>query len=252
MGSLTGDVDAKPLTKVKIGDEFWMGEIEVTNEQFNVFFPEHSSRYMDEQWKDHVDPGYPAFLPEQPVIRISWDDAMAFCEELSRKSGLKVTLPTEAQWEWACRAGSDSDMWYGDIDVDFGKMENLADKTTNQFAVVGLDPKPMSETHSLFKYYSFLPKVVTVDDGSLIQVEGATYEANPFGLYDMHGNVAEWTRSDYVSYPYSDKSKEASEYKVVRGGSAYDRPKMATSHTRKGYYPHQNVFNVGFRVIIED
>lgn len=68
----------------------------------------------------------------------------------------------------------------------------------------------------------------------------------------MHGNVAEWTRSDYLPYPYNEKSKEVSEYKVVRGGSYIERPKFSTAYTRKGYYPYQRVFNVGFRVIIED
>ncbi|MFR9649979.1 MAG: SUMF1/EgtB/PvdO family nonheme iron enzyme [Rikenellaceae bacterium] len=252
MGSNNGCNDAKPASKVKIGEDFWMAEIEVTNEQFNVFYPEHSSLYMDEQWKDHVDPGYPAFLPEQPVVRVSWESAMAFCEELSRKSGLKITLPTEAQWEWACRAGSAEDMWYGDLNADFGKKENMADKTTNLFAVSGIDPKPMNPASAAYKYYTFLPKIESVDDGNLIQVEGAGYDANPFGLYDMHGNVAEWTRSDYTPYPYNPKSKSSSEYKVVRGGSAYDRPKVASSHYRKAYFPHQQIFNVGFRVIIEE
>ena len=58
-----------------------------------------------------------------------------------------------------------------------------------------------------------------MDDGNLVQVGGKAYEANLFGLYSMHGNVAEWTRSDYVSYPYNEKTKETSEYKVARGGS---------------------------------
>ncbi len=251
MGSNMGAGDARPASKVSIDNSFWMGELEVTNEQFNIFFPDHSSRYMDEQWKDHVDPGYPAFLPELPVIRISWQEAMAFCEALSEKSGLKVTLPTEAQWEWACRAGTDTDFWYGNLNSDFGKKENMADITTNLFAVAGLDPRPMDTRNPMYKHYTFLPKDTSVDDGNLIQVEGGGYEANPFGLYDMHGNVAEWTRSDYLPYPYG-KSKGESQHKVVRGGSAYERPKMSTSHSRKGYYPHQGVYNVGFRVIIEE
>ncbi len=251
MGSNTGESDAKPESKVAIKDEFWMGEIEVSNEQFNVLFPDHTSRYMDQQWKDHINPGYPAFLPEQPVIRVSWNEAMAFCKELSKRTGLKITLPTEAQWEWACRAGTDTDFWYGGVKSDFGKKENMADKTTLQFAVAGMDPKPMQPNHAMYKHYTFLPKDESVDDGNLIQTKGASYEANPFGLYDMHGNVAEWTISDYLSYPYG-KSKGTSEYKVVRGGSALDRPKKSTSHSRRGYYPHQRVYNVGFRVIIEE
>ena len=252
MGSYAGEPDAYPTAKVKISKGFWMAELETTNEQYNVICPEHDSRHMDQQWKDHVNQGYPANQPEQPVIRVSYNEAMEYCKKLSEKTGLNITLPTEAQWEWACRAGNNEDFWYGDTHTDFGKKENLADKTTLLFAVYGVDPKPMDKSNRWYKYYTYLPKEESVDDGSLVQVGGKVYEANPFGLYNMHGNVAEWTRSDYVSYPYNEKTKETSEYKVARGGSFFDRPKYATAHTRKAYYPYQPVFNVGFRMIIED
>ena len=252
MGSYRGQSDTRPTAKVKIDKAFWMGELEVTNQQFNVIFPGHDSRFVDQQWKDHVVQGYPANKPEQPVIRVSYNDAMDYCKKLSEKTGLNITLPTEAQWEWACRAGSDQDFWYGDMNADFGKKDNLADVTTLLLAVSGIDPQPMPKTSYWYKYYTYLPKEEGVDDGNLVQVGGKQYEANPFGLYCMHGNVAEWTRSDYLPYPYNEKSKEVSEYKVVRGGSYIERPKFSTAYTRKGYYPYQRVFNVGFRVIIED
>lgn len=252
MGSYNGPSDTYPTAKVKIKKAFWMGELEVTNEQYNVFFPDHDSRYIDQQWKDHVVQGYPANESQQPVIRVSYNDAMEFCRMFSEKTGLNVTLPTEAQWEWACRAGSDSDFWYGDLHADFGRKDNLADKTTLLFAVYGVDPQPMKPDNFWYKYYTFLPKEESVDDGNLIQIGGKQYEANPFGLYCMHGNVGEWTRSDYSPYPYKEKSKGDAEYKVVRGGSFIERPKFSTSYSRKGFYPYQRVFNVGFRVIIED
>ena len=252
MGSYHGEPDTYPTTKVKIDKAFWMGELEVTNQQYNTIFPQHDSRYVDQQWKDHVVPGYPANKPEQPVIRVSYNDAMEYCKILSQKTGLNITLPTEAQWEWACRGGSDEDFWFGNLNADFGKKDNLADVTTNKFAVSGVDPQPMSPESPWYKYYTFLPKAANVDDGSLVQVGGKKYEANPFGLYCMHGNVAEWTRSDYVPYPYKENPKKVSEYKVVRGGSCIERPKYSTAYSRKGFYPYQCVFNVGFRVIIED
>ena len=252
MGSYHGEPDTYPTTKVKIDKAFWMGELEVTNQQYNTIFPQHDSRYVDQQWKDHVVPGYPANKPEQPVIRVSYNDAMEYCKILSQKTGLNITLPTEAQWEWACRGGSDEDFWFGNLNADFGKKDNLADVTTNKFAVSGVDPQPMSPESPWYKYYTFLPKAANVDDGSLVQVGGKKYEANPFGLYCMHGNVAEWTRSDYVPYPYKENPKKVSEYKVVRGGSYIERPKYSTAYSRKGFYPYQCVFNVGFRVIIED
>lgn len=252
MGSYHGEPDTYPTTKVKIDKAFWMGELEVTNQQYNTIFPQHDSRYVDQQWKDHVVPGYPANKPEQPVIRVSYNDAMEYCKILSQKTGLNITLPTEAQWKWACRGGSDEDFWFGNLNADFGKKDNLADVTTNKFAVSGVDPQPMSPESPWYKYYTFLPKAANVDDGSLVQVGGKKYEANPFGLYCMHGNVAEWTRSDYVPYPYKENPKKVSEYKVVRGGSYIERPKYSTAYSRKGFYPYQCVFNVGFRVIIED
>lgn len=252
MGSYHGEPDTYPTTKVKIDKAFWMGELEVTNQQYNTIFPQHDSRYVDQQWKDHVVPGYPANKPEQPVIRVSYNDAMEYCKILSQKTGLNITLPTEAQWEWACRGGSDEDFWFGNLNADFGKKDNLADVTTNKFAVSGVDPQPMSPESPWYKYYTFLPKAANVDDGSLVQVGGKKYEANPFGLYCMHGNVAEWMRSDYVPYPYKENPKKVSEYKVVRGGSYIERPKYSTAYSRKGFYPYQCVFNVGFRVIIED
>ncbi len=251
MGSNNGDSDARPVSKVKINKSFWMAELETTNEQMRALM-DHDSKFVDQMWKDHVNQGYPANNPDQPAIRLSYNKAMKYCELLSKKTGLNVTLPTEAQWEWACRAGSDSDFWYGDLNTDFGTKENLADKTTLEFAVVGVDPQPMTPQHPKYKWYTYLPKEERVDDGELVMVGGKRYEANPFGLYNMHGNVAEWTRSDYLPYPYNEKSKESSEYKVVRGGSYFERPKYSTSHSRKYYYPHQSVFNVGFRLIIED
>ena len=75
-------------------------------------------------------------------------------------------------------------------------------------------------------------------------VSVGSFEPNPWGLHDMHGNVAEWTASDY--------DKNTSNLKTVRGGSWRDRPKYATAATRDGYFPFQKVFNVGFRMVLND
>ena len=252
MGSYRGQSDTYPTSKVKIERPFWMGEVEITNAQYTALVPEHDSRYVDQFWKDHTRPGYDANLPEQPVIRVSYQDAIAYCKKLSEQTGFNVTLPTEAQWEWASRAGSASDFWYGDTHTNFAKYENLADAQLSNMAVSGIDPQPMSKDDSWYPYYNYLPKADNVDDGNMNQVDSKLYAPNPFGLYSMHGNIAEWTRSYYLPYPYKEKSKEVSEYKVVRGGSYMDRPKYSTAYTRKAYHPWQRVFNVGFRVIIED
>lgn len=98
MGSNKGHSDYSPANKQEVKKAFWMAEIEVSNEQFRTIFPDHNSRFVNQLWKDHVHQGYPANNPEQPAIRVSWEEAMAFCEKLSEKTGLKVTLPTEMQW----------------------------------------------------------------------------------------------------------------------------------------------------------
>lgn len=239
-----------PASKVKIEKPFWIAETELTNQQYNVIFPKHNSRYIAQFWKDHVKPGYVAFRPTQPVIRVSWDDAMAYCAELGKKTGLKVNLPTEAQWEWAARAGSATDFWFGDLNCDFAPYENMADKQLSKMAVSGVDPQPMGEKSPNFKFYDYLLRDRSVDDEQMIVSDVAGYKPSPWGLYDIYGNVAEWTRSDYAPYPYDSEAK--SQYKVIRGGSWIDRPKNSTSYTRNYYYAWQPANNVGFRIILED
>lgn len=252
MGKNQDNRNYAPAHKAEVKKSFWMSEKEITNEQFNAYFPEHNSRFVDQQWKDHVTEGYIAYKPEQPVIRVSMNDAMDFCQKASAHTGLKITLPTEVQWEWACRAGSDEDFWYGNINTDFSKFENMSDKQMNKMAVSGVNPQPMGEKNPWFKYYSYHPKMESIDDGNMIMATPGSYQANPFGLYDMHGNVAEWTRSDFAPYPYNEKKQGSADRKVVRGGSWKDHPKEASAVVRKGYYPYQKVHNVGFRIIIEE
>lgn len=241
-----------PECKVEIEKSFWMSATEITNQQYRVFFPQHDSRYIAQLWKDHVKPGYPANNPSQPVIRISWNQAAEYCNLLSRKSGLKCCLPTEAQWEWAARAGSATPFWFGASNADFSPYENLADKQLSKMAVTGIDPQPMAEDNPNFPFYNFLLRSRNVDDGSMIVAEVARYKPNPWGLYDMHGNVQEWTRSDFVPYPYEEKAVSDQHLKVVRGGSWIDRPKNAASYTRNGYYAWQPANNVGFRIVLEE
>jgi hypothetical protein len=97
---------------------------------------------------------------------------------------------------------------------------------------------------------------IDFDDGTVATAEVGSYQPNDFGLYDMHGNVSEWTLSTYKSYPYrpgdgrNNLTKEGR--KVVRGGSWCDRPKRCRSAFRLSYPAWQRVYNVGFRVICEE
>ncbi|MGL5684059.1 MAG: SUMF1/EgtB/PvdO family nonheme iron enzyme [Marinifilaceae bacterium] len=252
MGNNIGERDHAPEYKANVDKAFWMGQMEVTNEQYCALVPEHNSRIIGQFWKDHTTAGYPANKPQQPVIRVSWEEALQYCEMLSEKTGLKITLPTEEQWEWAAKAGSDTEFWYGDNNADFGKYGNMADASLSKMAVSGVNPQPMSKNDPWFKYYDYIPKIAAVNDGEMIVCEVGQYEANPWGLFDMNGNVAEWTRGDYVSYPITAKAKKIEDKKVARGGSWMDRPKFANSNVRKAFLPWQKVYNVGFRVIIEE
>lgn len=228
-------------TKAEIKKGFWMSTTEITNKQFTALFPEHDSRYIGQTWKDHTTPGYPANTPQQPVIRISWDEASAFCRKLSEKNNCTVTLPTETQWEWAARAGSDTDFWYGTQQDNFAAYENLADTTLTDLAVSGVNPRPMRPNDPMRQFWDYHPKVKEVNDHQLISGPVGSYQPNPWGLYDMNGNVAEWTNSDYDQ-----------EQKVVRGGSWIERPKYAAASVRKPFYIWQRPFNVGFRIIVEE
>ena len=252
MGDVTGYADEWPQTAVTIDEPFWIGKFEVSNRQFTQFDPAHDSRYFDQQWKDHTTPGYPANGPDQPVIRVTWNQAMEFCRWLSGKTGERFALPTEAQWEYACRAGSATPFWYGDMDVDFGKLENLADANIVKLAVKGVNPKPVSKPD---RTLDFVPREARFDDGQMITAATGTYRANPWGLHDMHGNVSEWTRTDYSPYPYEDDGRNAcgnDKAKVMRGGSWRDRPGWARSAVRRDYMPWQPVYGGGFRVVMEE
>jgi len=249
--NMRGKLNA-PASKVKISKAFWIAETELTNEQYRVIFPGHNSRYIAQFWKDHVRPGYDANRASQPVIRVSWNEATDFCMQLSKKSGLKINLPSEAQWEWAARSGTDSDFWFGNLNSDFALYENMADKQLSKMAVSGVDPQPVKEDSQVFKFYDYLLRERSVDDGNMIVADVAQYKPSLWGLYDVYGNVAEWTRSDFASYPYQEEAISASQQKVIRGGSWIDRPKNSTSYTRNSYYAWQPANNVGFRIILED
>ncbi len=240
-----GNTFALDEAKSKVDKGFWMSKTEITNEQYTTLVPTHDSRVIGQFWKDHVHAGYWANLPQQPVIRVSLDDALDYVQMLAKNHNLRFDIPTEIEWEWACRGGSDTDMWFGDMNSDFGKYDNLADVQLSQMAVKGLDPKPMPANDPLRKYWDFIPKISSVDDGVMISGTVGTYESNAWGLIDMHGNVAEWTSSNYGDESDADLA-------VVRGGSWMDRPKFATAYTRKSYYPWQRSYNVGFRLIIRE
>ncbi len=255
MGSSAGSPDERPRATVTIEKPFWMGTLEVTNRQFAPFDPLHDSRVESRFAMQFGVRGFYVNGPEQPVVRVSWQHAMDFCDWLSRQTGQRFTLPTEAQWEYACRAGSATSFSFGAADADFSAHANLADRMLSEFVC-----HPYKKERVPFatpsKYDDWIPKDTRFHDGGFLSEEGGRYEANAWGLYDLHGNVTEWTRSLYRPYPYLDEDgrndRDAEGLRAVRGGSWRDRPQRATSAFRLAYRPYQGVYNVGFRVVCEE
>jgi formylglycine-generating enzyme required for sulfatase activity len=146
---------------------------------------------------------------------VSWHDGVAYTEWFSTQTGQEFRLPTEAEWEYAARAGTETDYWWGN-DIDETKANY--DENIGHTSPVG------------------------------------DYEPNPFGLYDTAGNVWEWTCSEYES-EYNGKEKtciiqNSSEYRVLRGGSWIINPRYVRTTNRNGNTPGlRNDFN-GFRVVL--
>ena len=236
-----GGEDEAPAAVVRVERPFYLGKFEVTNAQYALFDATHDSAYISILNKDQSIRGEAANHERQPVIRVNWNQAQAFCRWLSEETGARFDLPTEAQWEYACRSGSSTALSFGADSIDFSQLANLADQRVNDLTR-GDSPR-------------WIPSIPGFNDGSMISDVVGKYSPNAFGLCDMHGNVAEWTRSTYRPYPYraadgrDDPAAEGK--KVVRGGSWYDRPQRARSSFRLAYEPWQRVFNVGFRVMLE-
>ncbi|MEG3048541.1 MAG: SUMF1/EgtB/PvdO family nonheme iron enzyme, partial [Mucinivorans sp.] len=228
--------------KVQIKKAFYMSATELNNAQVRAILPYHDSRYIGQQWKDHTTPGYFVDSAHLAATKISWNEAKKYADLLSAKTGLKVALPSANEWEWATRSGSATDFWFGTTHTDFSKYENFADDELGKMAVSGIDPKPMSRNDSWFKYQAYIPKEWSVNDGNMLMTAPGSYQANPWGLYDMHGNVAEWTRDDYG---------QGSLDKIVVGASWYDRPKRGAASARRHFLPWHQVWNVGMRLVIE-
>jgi formylglycine-generating enzyme required for sulfatase activity len=232
IGDVGGAPDEFPESAVTIDQPFYMARTEVSNRQYAQFDIRHDSAYIDGRGKDRITRGYPVNQPDQPVVRVTWHEAMAFCQWLSQKTGYECTLPTEAQWEWACRAGTATPWPFGDSFDKVRDVANVADSTLSGWGWGRVD--------------------ANYTDGVRFSAPVGKYTPNAWGLCDMTGNVAEWTRTDYKPYPYADDGRGKPDPlapKVVRGGSWNDTLRNCRSASRWRYLPHQPVYNVGFRVV---
>jgi formylglycine-generating enzyme required for sulfatase activity len=197
-----GQSDEQPVHTVYV-NQFAIGKFEVTFAEYDKFAEATSrSKPNDQGWG----------RGSRPVINVSWHDATAYTKWLSQQTGYTYRLPTEAEWEYAARAGTSTKYWWGN----------------------GIDK-------SKANYNSNLGKTSPVGN----------YKANQFGLYDTSGNVWEWTCSEYES-KYNDLEKQcvtnASRF-VLRGGSWGYRPRHVRSAFRNGGEPTDRVKYCGFRLV---
>ncbi len=228
MGSDSGDADEKPVHEVCV-DDFWMGKFEVTNAQYRRFKSDHdSSTYKDHSLNED----------QQPAVYVSWDDATAYAKWLSGKGSGTYRLPTEAEWEYAARAGTRTERFWGDG-------EEKACQYANVF-------NPSTKKAFGWSWDSFSCK-----DGYKVTALVGKFRANPFGLHDILGNVWEWTCSEYES-SYDDKdgkekkcanSGGGGSIRVSRGGSWFNFPAIVRSANRNGYEPGVRSGALGFRLL---
>ncbi|MCP4697235.1 MAG: formylglycine-generating enzyme family protein [Gammaproteobacteria bacterium] len=223
----TGFGNERPVHEVTLGG-FEIGKYPVTVREFKVFIEERDYRTeaetgngawvsggwgKDANWRNP----YLAQDDSHPVVCISWNDAAAYCDWLCKRTGENYRLPTEAEWEYACRAGSETAYCFGDDEKEIGDyawhLENSAGNT-----------HPVGEK-----------------------------KPNAWGLYDVHGNVLEWVYDWYGPYPEEaqtdPKGPETGPARVIRGGSWFNSPRGVRSADRSGDDPGDRLDDVGFRPV---
>ncbi|MEI6233891.1 MAG: SUMF1/EgtB/PvdO family nonheme iron enzyme [Planctomycetota bacterium] len=198
-----GDKDDGPAHEVTITKDYYMGKYHVTQEQYQAVMGTNPSRFKGDQ---------------NPVEEVSWDDAVAFCAKLSQLSGKQIELPTEAQWEKACRAGTTTKFYTGDSDEDLARA-GWYDKNSDD------------KSHPVGQKVS-----------------------NSYGLYDMHGNVWQWCKDWYTSYNAGAQTDPTGPTtgttRVLRGGSWGYYPSRCRSAYRGSFTPDFRLNLIGFRIVL--
>jgi formylglycine-generating enzyme required for sulfatase activity len=223
-----------PQHQVTLTKGFWMGRYPVLNEQFEIFVKStgyqteaeregwglgydkkigHSNRVNGLTWRN---PGYP-IEPRQPVVMVSWNDAQAYIQWLNGRGEGMYRLPTEAEWEYACRAGSTTAFSFGDDASRLGEHAWWGENSGYTTHLAG-QKKP-----------------------------------NAWGVYDMHGNVWDWCQDwmgDYPSGAVVDPiGARSSQDRVLRGGSWHSPAVYCRSANRRTYSPESRNISLGFRLV---
>ena len=267
MGSPDSDNEAdpneKPQHRVRITRPFYMGATEVTVGQFRRFVEATGYRTDAERvgkdarawtwgWNEQAkkfeietgpksswrDLGF-SQSDEHPVVCVSWNDAVAFCEWLTQQEKTTYRLPTEAEWEYACRAGTKTRFWSGDDPMTLAATANVADETAKT-------------------WIPNLPIVNGVKDGYIFTAPVGRFRANPWGLFDMHGNVHEWCSDGYDGEYYKRSPDNDplgavhSSLRVTRGGG-FDWDSRVRSARRTSlsadFTPEGRSCTIGFRIV---
>jgi len=225
---VNGDFDEHPSHTVRITRPFHMGAYQVTNAQYEAFDPAH--REIRGKGIRGAEGRHPSPVEEtlgreftysqeddEAVVFVGWHDAVRFCKWLSGREGLHYRLPTEAEWEYACRAGTRTPYNTGDS-----------------------PPRSCTER-------------IDPDSSDPISLSVGRSEPNPWGLYDMHGNVEEWCTDWYGPYPSKEQvdpvGREDGYFRVTRGGGALTELYYLRSANRMGTIPEDRSWLTGLRVV---
>ena len=242
----SGQNDEQPLKRINI-EGFWIMTTEVTRSAYAEFVRQQSYSYEkgcwvhDGRWvkRKNLDWQNPGFVQEEnhPVTCVSWNDVQAFIIWLNSQTDYKFRLPTEAEWEFATRAGSDTVYFFGQLPGKLCEFANAADVS------------------SLQDYPNFSAN--DCDDGYVRTSPVAKFKPNPNGIYDVYGNVWEWVE-DCWSSDYKTLSNDGSanlsgdcQRRGFRGGGYGDIPHFARSTLRnRGNKSHRKDY-IGFRLVME-
>ncbi len=256
INEVRGCTDELPQRKVKIDYPFWVGKTEIANYQYRVLYPQHTEKKYD---------GFPLNLTTQPVVQVSWHNAQKYCKMLTfheqkkgrLPAGYVYRLPTEAEWEYACRATTDTYFFWGDIFAEVGKeYANVLDRQSAEY-----------EDVPLFKE-------APERDGHYVTAPVGSFKPNAFGLQDVSGNVWEWCWDWYNPGAYRTQpalnpvqtspvvteltergnferiQKIESTSRVIRGGGWLSPPSDCRSATRDSVVPEKKDNGIGFRIVL--
>jgi formylglycine-generating enzyme required for sulfatase activity len=198
--------------------------------------PKPGQRWVSKSELTWRRPGFPQ-TDEHPVVHVSWNDCKAFCDWLSRKEKRAYRLPTEAEWEYACRAGTPTRFSTGDAPESLKGYANIADRSAGQ----------------RFRDWP----VADFEDGYVHTAPAGSFKASAFGLHDMHGNVwewcADWYDRDYYSKspridPLNDVPGQGKERVIRGGGWDFYVGSRCQSACRAAHTPSSRYDYLGFRV----